>query len=138
MVVNLRNWAYRCLSSSAIELAEESIFRSQSDEWKQLAHTGCHRLEGILILHGADVTNADMGVAQMVDVAPTIMRLLGLPVPDDWDGRVLEAALGADAADPVAAGKEAHQGGETVAGKQAYSQEDEEEIRKRLKNLGYL
>jgi len=51
---------------------------------------------------------------------------------------VLEAALGADAAGPVQGGTGAYEAGETVAGDQAYSQNDEEEIRKRLKHLGYL
>ena len=92
----------------------------------------------MLILRGPDIATADIGVAQMVDVAPTIMRLLGLPAPHDWDGQVLEAALGADAAGPVQGGTGAYEAGETVAGDQAYSQNDEEEIRKRLKHLGYL
>ena len=28
-----------------------------------------------------------------VDIAPTVLRLLGLPIPDDMDGRVLDEAL---------------------------------------------
>lgn len=137
IVINMRNWSYRGISSTAIELAEESIFRSLSSDGNPLAHTGTHRLEGMLILGGPDIKAADIGTVQMVDVAPTIMRLLGLPAPQDWDGQVLEAALGEDAAGP--AGEEAaYQIEGQVEEDQVYSREDEEEIRKRLENLGYL
>ena len=138
MVVNMRNWSYRGISSTSIELSEESIFRSQYKQWRQLGHSGAHRREGILLMRGPDINTADIGVAQMVDVAPTIMRLLGLPVARDWDGQVLEAALGMDAAGPVREEKEAYQAGGKVEDDQVYSREDEEEIRKRLENLGYL
>jgi len=30
---------------------------------------------------------------RIIDLAPTILALLGLPVPDDMDGRILEEFL---------------------------------------------
>lgn len=59
-----------------------------------LSRSGSHRDDGILILHGpavrAGVTPAD---PRITDVAPTVLALLGLPVPADMDGRVLLEAL---------------------------------------------
>jgi arylsulfatase A-like enzyme len=52
----------------------------------------------------------------LLDVAPTILSLTGLPIPEDMEGQSL-----------LQKGKEA-----------AYSEEDEEEVRKRLQGLGYL
>lgn len=138
IVINMRNWSYRGISSTAIELAEESIFRSYSSEQNQLAHTGTHRLEGILVMSGPDIATADLGTVRMVDIAPTIMLLLALPASQDWDGQVLESALGMDAVGPVREEKEAYRAGGKVEDNHVYSREDEEEIRKRLENLGYL
>ena len=136
-VINMRDWSYAPVIGTGNDLAEETIFRPPLSEWKQLAHTGSHRREGIFFAGGPGINNADLGEAQMVDIAPTIMTLLGLPPLADWDGCVLEEALmdGSTITEP----------GSSVYGKmdadsrgRVYSEEDEEEIRKRLKNLGYL
>jgi predicted AlkP superfamily phosphohydrolase/phosphomutase len=138
MVINMRDWSYRGIYSTTEELSEKAIFRPQNKEWKQLAHTGCHRREGILMLHGSDIVNSRLDAVPMVDVAPTIMNLLGLPALDEWDGRVIEEALSAGAAEPKSAGKTAYETGQKEPGDKVYTQDDEEEIRKRLENLGYI
>ena len=56
--------------------------------------TGDHRLEGILIAAGpAFRSGAEPRDAALLDVAPTVLHLLGVPVPDDMDGRVLTELL---------------------------------------------
>jgi predicted AlkP superfamily phosphohydrolase/phosphomutase len=137
MVINMRDWSYRGISSTAIELAREEIFRPQAEEWKELGHTGTHRRDGILFFDGPDIASKDIGEVQMVDVAPTIMALLELPSHADWDGRVLKEVLG----EGIAVPEKSAPGYETRSpdeGDRAYSAEEEEEIRKRLENLGYL
>ncbi|HXT52538.1 MAG TPA: alkaline phosphatase family protein [Thermoanaerobaculia bacterium] len=53
-----------------------------------------HGPPGILLLHGGPVHHADLPAdAAVLDVYPTLLYLLGIPVPDDADGRVLTAAL---------------------------------------------
>jgi len=50
--------------------------------------------EGILAIHGPGVRwNSDLGTVSLLDVAPTLAYLLGLPVPDDLPGRLLEEAF---------------------------------------------
>lgn len=136
MVINLRNWSYCPVVGTASELAEEAIVRPPVQEWKQLAHSGTHRLEGILVLNGADIAHSDLGIAQMVDIAPTVMNLLGLPAHENWDGRILEEALSGGVA-RVASGSEEYQQ-KQKAGERVYTQDDEDEVRKRLEDLGYL
>src|SRR5262249_52496305 len=56
--------------------------------------TGDHRLEGVLIAAGpAFRPNAAPRDAVLLDIAPTVLHLLGVPVPDDMDGRVLTELL---------------------------------------------
>ncbi len=55
---------------------------------------GEHRREGILFLHGPSVRPGPLPrPAEIVDVLPTMLYLLGLPLPDDLDGRVVVEAL---------------------------------------------
>ena len=56
--------------------------------------TGDHRMEGILIAAGpAFQPDAAPPDAELLDIAPTVLHLLGVPVPDDMDGRVLTELL---------------------------------------------
>jgi predicted AlkP superfamily phosphohydrolase/phosphomutase len=52
---------------------------------------GTHRRDGILIAHGKPFRKGiEVKGAQLIDMAPTILRLMGEAVPEDMDGRVLE------------------------------------------------
>ncbi len=101
--------------------------------------SGTHRDHGIFLIQGADCIRPGARIegARLIDLAPTILYLLGVPVPDDMDGRVLEEVF-----------TESHLDGnairmtlapETLTGNgEAYSAEDEEKIAERLKSLGYV
>lgn len=55
---------------------------------------GSHRPDGVFILAGADVRHGVcLTGAQIVDVAPTLLHLLGVPLPANLDGHVLAGAL---------------------------------------------
>ena len=57
--------------------------------------TGDHRMEGILVATGpAFRTGASPVEADLLDIAPTVLHLLEIPVPADMDGRVLTELLG--------------------------------------------
>ena len=56
--------------------------------------TGDHRMEGILIASGPGFQAGNVPAnAGLLDIAPTVLHLLGVPVPDDMDGRVLTEIL---------------------------------------------
>ncbi len=97
--------------------------------------SGQHRMDGILITDGAEI-NSDARFSptpQLIDLAPTILQLLGEPIPDDMDGRILNELL-------------AHQTGAAYAPAAAYesisdgdySAADQKAIEERLAGLGYL
>lgn len=52
-----------------------------------------HYLDGILAIDGPDVRPGDHLSADLHDVAPTALAMLGLPVPEFMEGRVLHEAF---------------------------------------------
>jgi predicted AlkP superfamily phosphohydrolase/phosphomutase len=99
--------------------------------------TGDHRMDGILIASGPPFRpGAAPEQATLVDVAPTVLHLLGVPIPDDLDGRVLTEILDpVFAPEPAAsASPEAPETPETSA----YTEEEDAAIQQRLADLGYL
>ncbi|MCI0486880.1 MAG: alkaline phosphatase family protein [Blastocatellia bacterium] len=100
--------------------------------------SGCHRMHGVLIAKGGPVkVGFQADEARITDVAPTLLYLLGYEVPDDMDGRVLEEMISEEylASRPV---RFAASAGEERDQEIKYSEEENEEIIERLKNLGYI
>jgi predicted AlkP superfamily phosphohydrolase/phosphomutase len=99
--------------------------------------TGQHDMEGILIAHGPNIrVGAEVQGAGIIDMAPTILALLGEPIPADMDGRVLQQIFERPLA--VAGGAPA---GSDVASAEAgdgYSDAEADEIAARLRGLGYI
>lgn len=100
---------------------------------------GGHTLDGILLAAGPGVQLADVQGASLVDIMPTVLHLLGLEVPPDVDGQVLTQILSSAymVEHPVRRGETPAQHDRALA-EEAYTSEQEEEIRKQLRQLGYL
>lgn len=96
--------------------------------------SGCHRREGIFIAAGPGIK---AGVAlpeeNILDLAPTILHLLGEPVPRIMDGRVLTEAL-IDPAPVRFSENEEHD----IANGEGFDTSEAEQIEERLRGLGYL
>jgi arylsulfatase A-like enzyme len=77
--------------------------------------------------------------ARIEDVAPTVLHLLGLGVPEEMDGRVLEEALTTDymSAHPVQFGHPGDQADDKEPTGWEHS-DQEAEVAERLRALGYL
>lgn len=107
--------------------------------------TGDHRLDGVLIAHGPAVRAGSRPEgANLLDIAPTLLHLLGVPAPDDLDGRVLSEIL-----DPSAVPTPTPTNGPEPAPPRpsdadravvpaSYNDEDDAAIQQRLADLGYL
>lgn len=92
-----------------------------------------HRRDGLFLLHGRNVTAGQTVTADIVDLAPTFLWLLGQPVPTNMDGRVLTDLFARD--EPVQYVKLAED--DTVKSATLTAAE-EEAIRNSLRNLGYM
>ncbi|MCA9968756.1 MAG: alkaline phosphatase family protein [Anaerolineales bacterium] len=96
--------------------------------------SGCHRSEGILIAHGPGIRQGvQLPATSITDLAPTIMHLLGAPVPRVMDGRVLQELFVAETA--VAYSDDDAPGALTGA---SFNDADAAEVEARLRSLGYL
>jgi predicted AlkP superfamily phosphohydrolase/phosphomutase len=97
--------------------------------------SGQHRMDGILIANGAHILrNAQAPQSpNLIDLAPTILQLLGEAIPEDMDGRVLDELLASPRAAEYAPATnfENQMNGE-------YSDAEQKEIEERLAGLGYL
>lgn len=101
--------------------------------------SGTHRDDGIFLAQGPTINAGErIPGARIIDLAPTILRLLDVPVPRDMDGRVLDEIFRADAWRQLAAATENGADGDGFASESGYSAEDEEKINERLKSLGYV
>jgi len=97
--------------------------------------SGTHRPEGILILWGAAIRSGErITGARLLDLAPTILKLLNLPVPEIMDGR----ALAVVANSPEQATFETPLKLKQAATEHDYTPEEEALITQHLKDLGYL
>lgn len=99
---------------------------------------GNHRMDGIVFLSGPEVLRQErLEGASLIDIAPTILYLLGVPVPDSMDGQVLRDAFSSDfLARYRVLKKEETPTSEAPA--EGMSESEEEEIKTRLRGLGYL
>ncbi len=107
---------------------------SETSEWG-----GTHRLHGILAARAPALKmGAEIADPHLIDIAPTLLHLLGVPVPADMDGRVLSDVFKPEflAAHPVRSGAAS---GTSEAGRSSgYTEEESAKVEERLQALGYL
>jgi predicted AlkP superfamily phosphohydrolase/phosphomutase len=120
-------------------------YSSVVTKMQEIQNRGNHRFEGLFIANGPKVaSNPELLLGLNIeDIAPTVLYLMGLPVPSDMDGRVLTETLVPAFAEPRAIEYTGPIGfwpdaDEVVFSDEALREEDEAVIRSRLQALGYL
>jgi hypothetical protein len=104
-----------------------------------IGQSGKHHIDGVLIACGPSIKKGVPVRAHLLDIAPTILTIMGLPVPEDMEGRVLTEIIEEEflAAHPI----------QTVGSFEDYLVRDqlavsedvnEEELLQRLRALGYV
>jgi len=106
----------------------------------QPAANASHRQNGILIMKGPHIRRGHrFSGAKIIDIAPTVLYLMNLAIPEDMDGKVL-----GDAIDPGYWGKypprfcrTAVDGPEEET-ESVLSEDEADQVRRNLQGLGYL
>ena len=103
--------------------------------------SGTHRRPGIFLFHGEPFKKLrlDDGV-NIVDLAPTLLYLLGCPIPEDMDGKVITAAFKDDylQGNPVRYESVSDPGSHADDKNEQYSDDEADLVAKRLRALGYI
>ena len=100
--------------------------------------SGCHRMHGVLIANGGAVKPATRAAAaRIVDVTPTLLYLMGQPLPGDMDGQVLTEMISAEHLDANPIRLTSEQNADQTI-EVEFLPEENEEIIERLKSLGYI
>ncbi|MEZ4868936.1 MAG: alkaline phosphatase family protein [Caldilineaceae bacterium] len=105
---------------------------------RTLAHTARHHKEGVLMAAGPAFASRQPELqAHLADLAPTILHLMGLSVPNSMDGAPLRDWYTAAflTAQPV---EVADDDTKMHSVSQGYSPEEREVVAQRLRDLGYL
>ncbi len=102
---------------------------------RSLEHTGMHHPEGILLMYGPTVqARGEQPPADIVDLAPTILGLLGLAIPDYVDGKPLTSWLVPESVSP----EQAVETSMESVGTPEYTDKEQALIEEHLRGLGYL
>jgi len=101
-------------------------------------YAGMHRQHGLVILHGSPIRpGAVLPEADIVDLAPTILHAMELPIPSDMDGHALRAAF----TPPIGERPSAWQTPDRPAPQPdgtSYSPTEARSVEDRLRQLGYF
>ena len=101
-------------------------------------NTGDHRMEGIFVGIGeAFRQGGSPDQLSILDIAPTVLYLLGLPVPNEMDGKVASEIL----EDSYVARNPIEYADVELLGRargSALGSEDSEDIKRRLEGIGYI
>lgn len=122
-----------------------SVLDAEPIIWTRPQVAGTHYPVGVLMAHGPGIRQGAVLPRQSIfDVAPTLLYSLGLPVPSDLEGQVVEELFESDYwnAHRPSLGPATHSphtaDSPTSGGDQAMDAEAEEQILNRLRALGYV
>lgn len=119
-----------------------NVERSSAPLQGGVEFAGSHRLDGVLIASGGPIRRGSAPVnARIIDIAPTVLHLMGVPIPSDMDGRVLSEVLDKDfvESNPIEWEQtETQADSEVPEDVHAFTEQESELIARRLQALGYI
>jgi predicted AlkP superfamily phosphohydrolase/phosphomutase len=108
---------------------------SSTWDFSTLPLTGTHRPEGIIMASGPGIQKqATVDGAQLIDLAPTILAYLGIPIPRGFDGRALEDLFEKEILEILFDDDDS----DDPSGSFGFTAEEEAKVKQHLENLGYL
>jgi predicted AlkP superfamily phosphohydrolase/phosphomutase len=131
LLVVMRNYSYLLLNS--VRFTQQGYLREIDDA------RGFHRPDGVFLAWGHQISSGkQVNGAEIIDLAPTILHLLGVPVPQNMDGKVLESMFVPDSPADRAVVYQRLAKDDALDESDIFSAEEAETIRQRLRDLGYL
>lgn len=112
-----------------------SEFLSNRTLTHAVAHSGWHRMDGVFIGSGAVFVPGEQSGLRLLDLFPTICRIMGVPIPDHVDGE-LASSLTSESYSQQETVKSV--GSKDSVDQASLTAAEEEELRERLKGLGYM
>ncbi len=102
--------------------------------------TGTHRMEGVLVACGPGIKAGGEVKAHILDVTPTVLHSMGIPVPRYVEGRVLTDLFEDEwaARRPVVWQEEPPDSDGAGPGAYQYTPAEEQTVAEHLRHLGYL
>lgn len=130
----MRGFAY--MTRKGYEFADQRdiIFREPYTK-----ETGSHRLEGILIAAGPDISSTKkLADSDIQDLTPTLLHLQDCPIPSSMDGKIISEMLSAQFRQNNPPKYEDRPITRRNDADTSWNDQTEAEIADRLKKLGYL
>lgn len=124
--------------SNPDNIFDANLKHGEIGELMSLEQSGTHKEDGIIMVSGKNINNISIENAHIMDIAPTLLAGLGLPIPEDMDGKVLDGLFHESFLKENPIGYSSESTSVEKADSEVYSKEDEEAIKERLKQLGYL
>jgi len=108
---------------------------------KNMRRSGTHAKDGIIFIKGDGIKRSHtINKASIIDLMPTILYILGIPIPEDLDGHLLDEIFEDSyikSHQPQKAGLSDIQPDQFDESNQL-SKDDEAKIKERLRGLGYI
>ena len=138
LIVRWVDYAYHSRQRFGEE--EKEIFMdAQKMPLTNLEMNGFHRMDGIFIATGAGIRKGvEITGAEIIDMSPTILYMMGLPIPEDMDGKVLNNIFKSECCEEGKIRTEKTAPGAKKNDYEGYSESEAKKVEERLKNLGYI
>lgn len=131
-------YPYRNSSLAKNKLPIETVILEETRN--NPVQTASHRIDGIMIIKGSPVQcGKNITGARIIDIAPTVLYLMGAPIPADMDGNVIAEAINPSylSANPISY-SEADKSITFLQQQTEYTRSEEKQIEETLKSLGYI
>ncbi|MGQ9569928.1 MAG: alkaline phosphatase family protein [Thermodesulfovibrionales bacterium] len=116
---------------------ENKNFLGDESHWRKIS--GSHRQYGIFIIKGPDCNSGiELGSAEIIDIFPTVFYQMGLPIPNDIDGKVIQGAFRKEFIESNPLRFEKVEGYGEDKGGDIYSEDEKSKLLDSLKGLGYI